>query len=104
MDLDSVLDFIFCPEEKRDVEVSIEETYSNDEETKKLTLDTRTKKENKTSIHSQHENFRYDLFRKMVDVFDETEWDDEKQAPVIQTMTEEICFNTLLQYGFLKKV
>ena len=37
MDLDSVLDFIFCPEEKRDVEVSIEEKYSNDEETKKHT-------------------------------------------------------------------
>ena len=104
MDLDSVLDFIFCPEEKRDIEVSIEEKYSNDEETKKLTLDTRTKKENKTSIHTQHENFRYDLFRKMVDVFDETEWDEEKETPVIQTMTEEICFNTLLQYGFLKKV
>ena len=95
------MDFIFCPEEKRGVEVSIEEKYTNDAD--KLSLASRTKKESKIS-NAQHENFRYDFFRKMIDVFDETDWDEEEEMPGIQTTSEEICFNTLLQYGFIKKV
>lgn len=105
MDLDAVLDFIFCPEEKRDVDVNIEETYVNDENEKdKIILSSKTRRENKTSNHSQHETLRYDLFRRLFDIFDETAWNDETNSPDIESLTEEIGFNTLLQYGFIKKI
>ena len=103
MDLDSVLDFIFCPEEKRGVETNIEEKYIKDIGNSNMVLDSRIKKESKTS-NVQHENFRYDFLRKMIDIFDDTDWDEEEERPGIQTTSEEICFNTLLQYGFIKKV
>lgn len=105
MDLDAVLDFIFCPEEKRDVDVNIEETYVNDVNDKdKIILASKTRTENKTSNHEQHETVRYDIFRRLLDTLDNIPWDEEEGTPTITCLTEEISVNTLLQYGFIKMV
>ena len=63
------MDFIFCPEEKRGVETNIEEKYIKDIGNSNMVLDSRIKKESKTS-KLQHENFRYDFMREMSDIFD----------------------------------
>ena len=107
MDLDEVFNFIFCPEEKRDIDVNIAEKYQNvkDADNKDRTvLVEKTRVENKSSDHSQHETIRYDLFRRLLDTFDELDFDEDTKEPLISSFTDELAFNTMFKYGFIKLI
>lgn len=107
LDLDEVLGFIFCPEEKRDIDVNITEKYQNvksDDGQERTVLVEKTRVENKSSDHSQHETLRYDLFRRLLDTFDELDFDEDTKEPIISSFTDELAFNTMFKYGFIKSI
>ena len=103
VDLDAVFDFVFSQEE-RDVDINLEETYGVDEETKESKLLTKVKRENKSSDHTQHEAIRYEFIRNLLSTFDDIEFDEDTHQPFLVTLSQEIAWNTLFTYGFLKKV
>ena len=105
--MDEVLGFVFCPEEKRDIDVNITEKYQNvksDDGQERTVLVEKTIVENKSGNHSQHETLRYDLFRRLLDTFDELDFDEDTKEPIISSFTDELVFNTMFKYGFIKSI
>jgi hypothetical protein len=105
IDLDEVMNFIFAPDEKRCSNLELEETYLplNDSMTGKLELAQRLKRELKNGEHSQHEVIRTNMVNRLLDEVGELEVEDESIIGEY-SFGEELAFNTLLNYGFIKVV
>ena len=115
MDIDAVLDFIFSPNEKRTSDINLEEVYGKevyDEEdgevpvsnNQELSLLQRVRREAKNGEHSQHEAIRLDLFTRLYEAVSDMAVDSGTIIKSDMTFSEEIAYNTLFQYGFLKTV
>lgn len=101
------MDFIFAPEEKRSTDVELEETFfpldKEDAAPSAMSLAQRIKREVKSGEHSQHEAIRVNLITRLLDTVDELEVD---RSGIVgdTTFGEDIAYNTLFNYGFLKEI
>lgn len=100
--MDAVFNYIFSKEE-RNIDTSIEETHSLNDKGE-LNLTNKVIKENKNSDRSQHEAVKYEFIRELFNILEETDIDDEIGQPLIDKVGQEIAWNTLFRYGFLKNV
>lgn len=107
MDIDAIMDFIFAPDEKRTTDVELEETFSPETGENKipssLALSKRVKRESKSGEHDQHEAIRVNLITRLLDEVDELEV-DASGINCETTFGEDVAYNTLFHYGFLKQV
>lgn len=106
MDLDAIMEFIFAPEEKRSSDVQLEETFLPEDEdnpSSKLQLMQRIRHESKNGEHAQHEAIRVQMISRLLDAVDELDIDGESIVGDCN-FGEEVSFNTLFNYGFLKIV
>lgn len=103
MDLDAIMDFIFAPDEKRVSDVEIEETFipddSEDAAPSSMLLAQRIKHEAKSGEHTQHEAIRVNFITRLLDEVDELDTDNLEMD-----LGEELAYNTLFHYGFLRQV
>ena len=101
------MDFIFAPDEKRSANIELEETFVPSEEEdatqSAMELIQRIKHEVKSSEHTQHEAIRAQFMSRLLDEVDELETDSRG---IVGEMSfgEDVAYNTLFHYGFLKKV
>lgn len=103
------MDFIFAPDEKRATDLDLEETFGlygdeeDNEQSQKMTLVQRIKHEYKKGEHSQHEAIRVNLVSRLLDSVDELDAEGENSSTEM-TFGEEVAYNTLFNYGFLKEI
>jgi len=106
MDLDAIMEFIFAPEEKRSSEVQLEETFMPLDEanpSSKLSLMERVRRERKNDEHDQHEAIRLQFIARLLDAVDQIDVEDGVLGTENE-FGEEVAYNTLFNYGFLKAV
>lgn len=103
VDIDAVFDFVFSKEE-RDVDTNLEESYGIDENTNDMKLISKVKKETKSSDHTQHEMAKYEFIRSLLVLFDDVELDENTGTAAFATLSQQLAWNTLVTYGFLKTV
>lgn len=115
LDIDAVLDFIFSPNEKRTTDINLEEVYGKEvyededgEETVRnkqdLSLIQKIRRETKNGEHSQHEAIRLDLFSRLYESVGDLDVEGGSVLKSDLNFSEEIAYNTLFHYGFLKTV
>ena len=100
------MDFIFAPEEKRNTNVELEETFiPQDEDDLKspMSLIQKIKREVKTDEHQQHEAIRVNLMSRLLDSVHDLEVESGEITDEM-TFGQEVAYNTLFNYGFLKEI
>lgn len=104
LDIDLVLDFIFSPDEKRSTTISLEEVSIPDSvEVKSCTkISQKTKKEEKKDEHPQHEVIRFELFKMLYDQVSQFDLDNKSIVVDDFNFGDELAYNTLINYGFIK--
>lgn len=110
MDIDAILDFVFAPNEKRNTDIELEETFvpGDDEDgeidtSSPLRIIQRIKHEVKNGERAQHEAIRVNLISRLLDSVDGL---NVESGEVVGDMSfgEEVSYNTLFNYGFLKLI
>lgn len=96
------MDFIFSPDEKRNSDIALEETFLADDDDKTLSLVQKVKHETKNGEHTQHEAIRAAIVGRLFDYVDEVENDAFGDDEVM--FGTNVAYNTLFHYGFLKTV
>jgi len=104
------LDFIFAPSEKRNTDIELEETFVPGEDeggeidtSSPLRIIQRVKHEVKNGERAQHEAIRVNLMSRLLDSVDGL---SVESGEVVGDMNfgEEVAYNTLFNYGFLKLI
>ena len=99
--------FIFAPDEKRTTDVELEETFVPDDEeeapTSSMALIQRIKHESKSGEHTQHEAIRVNLITRLLDEVGDLEVDSHG-VNSDTSFGQDVAYNTLFHYGFLKEI
>ena len=110
LDIQKVNDFVMDNGSQRSNETEILEHWEADE-SGNMTLKGRECKETKLSNDANSVSVRYDIFKMLFDFldtigFDVADEESELDGIVLDfsTLAQSVAFNTLLSYGFLKKV
>ncbi len=97
-DIDKITDFIFDVPSDRTSNVEIAENYIYDGNSDKMVPNTKEVREVKINDDTNQNTIRYNLFKTFVDILDTIE--DLK----VMTALQEITYNTMQAYGFIKDV
>lgn len=106
-----MLDFIFSPDEKRNTDIVLEETFVPSENengeidtSSALKLIQRVKHESKNGERAQHEAIRVNLITRLLDSVDGLNVENGEIVSDDLSFGEEIAYNTMFNYGFLKLI
>lgn len=102
------MDFIFNPEEKRNTNVELEETFlpaekEDGDNNNPMVLVQKIKHEIKEGQHTQHEAIRHNMVNVLLEYISDIEIGNGR-LPVDMGFMEEIAYNTMFNYGFLKEI
>lgn len=101
------MDFIFAPGEKRTTDIELEETFvpGDDKESQpsSMALVQRIKHESKSGEHNQHEAIRVNLITRLLDEVDELTVNSDGIDGEMN-FGEDVAYNTLFHYGFLREI
>ena len=110
LDIQKINDFVMDNGSQRSNETEILE-HSEADSNGSLALKSRDLKETKLSNDANSATVRYDIFKMLFDFLDTIGFDamDEESGMEgisldFSTLAQSVAFNTLLSYGFLKKV
>ena len=94
--------FVFKNDDERMTNIDLEERYSSNQTNDQLSLVERIKHEKKFSEYQQHEVMRFNFVNNLFETIDQMplEGDEDEE----RSLGEELAYNTMFHYGFIKKV